>query len=113
MIQLYGIKNCDKVKKARTYLAKHNIDYQFHNFHKETPTTIQLEHWLQQVDWQQLLNKRGLTWRRLAKDKKDNLHKSKAIQLMKEQPTIIKRPILLTDRNIIIGFDQDKYQSLH
>lgn len=113
MIQLYGIKNCDKVKKARVYLEKHNIDYQFHDFHKKAPTTVQLEHWLQQIDWQQLLNKRGLTWRRLAENEKENLHKSKAIQLMKEKPTIIKRPILLTDKSIIIGFDQDKYQSLH
>ena len=112
MLQMYGIKNCDTVRKARAYLETHHIDYQFHDFNKEAPEKAQLDSWLQQIDWQQLLNKRGLTWRRLAESEKENLHKSKAILLMLEKPTIIKRPVLLTDNNVIIGFTEDRYQSL-
>lgn len=112
MLQMYGIKNCDTVKKARTFLEKNKIDYEFHDFKKEPPTKKQIEQWLQQVDWQILLNMRGMTWRRLPETEQENINKSKAIKLMLSNPSIIKRPILEVKTKIFVGFDENTYQKL-
>ena len=112
MLQIYGIKNCDTVKKALGFLTKHNINYEFHDFKKEPPTKKQIEQWLQQIDWKVLLNMRGMTWRRLAESEKENINKTKAIKLMLEQPSIIKRPVLKVSNKIIVGFSEDDYKKL-
>ena len=112
MLRMYGIKNCDTVRRACAYLEKHHVNYQFYDFNEGVLTSAQLNHWLQQIDWQILLNKRSLTWRRLAKSEKENLHRNNVMSLLLEKPTIIKRPVLLIDDHIIIGFTEDNYQSI-
>ena len=112
MLQMYGITNCDTVKKARAFLTKHHIDYEFHDFKKEPPTKKQIEQWLKQVDWQILLNMRGMTWRRLTESEKESINKTKAIKLMLEKPSIIKRPVLEVNKKIIVGFSEDDYKKL-
>ena len=109
---LYGIKNCNTVKKARDYLEKNHLDYQFHDFKKAAITKTIITHWLTQVDWQTLLNKRGLTWRRLPDNIKNTITtKAAAISLMLENPSIIKRPVLDTGKQIIVGFDETVYSN--
>ena len=112
MWHMYGIKNCDTVKKAKNFLTKQKIDFQFHDFKQTAPSKQQLQQWLQQLDWQTLLNKRGLTWRRLPDSKKNNLNKTNAIKLMLENPSIIKRPVLEVKQQIIVGFDETLYRKL-
>ncbi|WP_289243963.1 ArsC family reductase [Methylophaga sp. UBA678] len=109
---LYGIKNCDSVKKARSWLEAHSIDYVFHDFRQQGLEESTVKEWLQSVDWETLLNKRGTTWRKLDDPRKDNLDEKTAIELMLENPTLIKRPVLVNDSTIIVGFKEDVYQQL-
>ena len=103
-MEMYGITNCDTVKKARAYLDKKKISYIFHDFKKEPPTKQQIDTWLKQVPWEELLNMRGMTWRKLSDSERADIDKTKAIQLMLEKPSIIKRPILENNGKIILGF---------
>ena len=112
MLQMYGIKNCDTVKKARAFLDAHNLAYEFHDFKKEAPSKTQIETWLKQTDWKVLLNMRGMTWRKLSDEEKDGINKTNAIKLMIEKPSIIKRPILEKGENLFVGFNQDIYKKL-
>jgi len=109
---LYGIKNCDSVKKARSWLEAHSIDYLFHDFRQQGLEESTVKEWLQSVDWETLLNKRGTTWRKLDDPRKDNLDEKTAIELMLENPTLIKRPVLVNDSTTIVGFKEDVYQQL-
>lgn len=111
-MQMYGITNCDTVKKARAYLEKKKINYTFHDFKKEPPTKKQIESWLTQVPCEELLNMRGMTWRKLTDAQRANMNQTKAIQLMLEYPSIIKRPILEIGHKIILGFDEAEYKNL-
>jgi arsenate reductase len=111
-MDLYGITNCDTVKKARAYLDKKKINYTFHDFKKELPTKKQIDIWLKQVPWEELLNMRGMTWRKLSDSERATINKTNAIKLMLEKPSIIKRPILEIGNKIILGFDAAEYQKL-
>lgn len=112
MTILYGIANCDTVRKARKWLATHDVDYRFHDFRKEGINTEQLTLWCQQVGWERLLNRRGTTWRQLPPTAKKVLHESAAVQLMLKQPAMIKRPVLDHHAQIHVGFNEDEYQQL-
>lgn len=109
-IILYGIPNCDTVKKARKYLDSHPIDYQFHDFRKQglTPETVQ--HWCEQLGWEAVLNKRSTSWRALDEADKADLNADKAITLMLAQPTLIKRPVLDINGQYQVGFKDADYQ---
>lgn len=110
MVTVYGIKNCDTVKRACNWLIKNNIDYQFHDFRKDGLTQSKIKQWSGKVDWEILLNRRGTTWRKLSDDEKDSINKTNAIKLMTEQPTLIKRPVIEHDGNVIVGFSEDIYK---
>ncbi len=110
MITVYGIKNCDTVKKACNWLTKNNIDYQFHDFRKDGLTQSKITQWSKKIDWEILLNRRGTTWRKLSEDEKASINKSKAIKLMTEHPTLIKRPVVEHNNNVIVGFSTENYQ---
>lgn len=112
MLQMYGIKNCDTVKKARKFLEENNVDYEFHDFKKTAPTKKQIDTWLKHIDWQVLLNMRGMTWRKLDDDTKAAINKTNAIKLMLENASIIKRPILEVGTKLFVGFNPDDYESL-
>ena len=110
MIVVYGINNCDTVKKARKWLSKNNIEYQFHDFRKDGLSESKIKQWVGQIDWEILLNRRGTTWRKLSEDQKANINKSNAVKLMAVQPTLIKRPVVEHNNEIIVGFSADTYQ---
>jgi arsenate reductase len=109
---LFGIKNCDSVKKARRWLDENNVTYQFHDFRKEGLDQATIEGWLTSVSWETLLNKRGTTWRQLEDSRKEHLNPQTAIALMLENPTLIKRPVIVRDDLTLVGFDEANYTSL-
>ena len=108
-ITMYGIKNCDTIKKARKWLEAEGVDYQFHDYKKEGIQKDQLITWVDQLGWEVLLNKRGTTWRKLPDDVKDNIDESSAITVMLENTSIIKRPVLDTGNTLLVGFSADEY----
>ena len=109
-MKLYGIKNCDKVKRARAWLDAHGHAIPFHDFKKDGLDKPLLERWLKLVDWQALLNKQGTTWKKLSEDEKSAVTDAPAaILLMLEKPSVIKRPALEFDDRLILGFDEETY----
>jgi Spx/MgsR family transcriptional regulator len=113
MIRLYGIPNCDTMKKARKWLTEHGIDYEFRDYKKEGVDEGQLQEWMDKAGWETLLNRRGMMWRKLAREQRDNIDQASARKLMLEIPSIIKRPVLITDDgHIEVGFSEDKYKEL-
>ncbi|STZ75839.1 ArsC family reductase [Bergeriella denitrificans] len=113
MIKLYGIPNCDTVKKARAWLAENQIDYEFVDFKKQPPQAEWLEAWLTQIPLETLLNKRGTTWRKLdAAQQAEAQDAAGAVRLMQAQPSIIKRPVLDKDGSFSAGFSADAYRAI-
>jgi len=109
---LFGIKNCDTVKKARRWLDEHNLAYQFHDFRQDGLDQETIDGWLNIVTWETLLNKRGTTWRKLDEPRKEQLDRTTAVALMLENPTLIKRPVLVTDNHCQVGFKDADYLAL-
>jgi len=114
MMQLYGIPNCNTVKKARTWLTENHIAVQFHDFKKDGVSTPLINGWLQQVPWEKLVNRAGMTWRGLSDTAKAGVQgNSSALRLMLEKPSVIKRPVLVKDGKILhLGFDETAYGKL-
>lgn len=110
MYTLYGISNCNTVKKARDWLDENNIEYQFHDYRKQGLTAGLLESFEARLGWEKLLNKQSTSWRKLDDDQKSNVSKHTALQYMLDTPTLIKRPVLDTGEKIIIGFKAETYQ---
>ena len=106
---LYGIKNCDTVKKARHWCDANNVDFQFHDFRIDGLDQATINHWLESVSWQTLVNKRSTTWRNLADCHKQQIDQTSAIELMLANPTLIKRPVLSDNSVCIVGFNQADY----
>jgi len=111
MYTLYGIKNCDTVKKARQWLDKNDIVYRFHDFRLDGLTLAQLIDFTARKDWSLLLNRSSTSWRQLSLEQQAHLTLEKAIDLMLSTPTLIKRPVLDTGERLIIGFKADHYQA--
>ena len=109
-IVLYGIKNCDTVKKARCWLETQQIEYIFHDFRKDGLDKKMLKNFLKYLDWETLLNKRGTTWRKISENQRNSIDEQKALELMHKYPTLIKRPILVIGSNYSVGFSEDKYK---
>jgi len=112
MIEMYGIPNCDTIKKAKLWLAEHDVSYLFHNYKKEAPDAEMLAAWVDVVGWEVLLNKRGTTWRKLAEAERQEMNRDKAISLMCQNPSMIKRPVLVIDQHIEVGFSAEVYAGL-
>ncbi|EIJ70447.1 ArsC family reductase [Pasteurella bettyae] len=110
MIVVYGIKNCDTVKKALKWLTEHQIEHKLHDYRVDGLDENFLNQAEQQFGWQSLVNKRSTTWRNLADEVKENLSKSTALSVLTKQPTLIKRPIILQDNIALIGFDIHAYE---
>lgn len=108
---LYGIKNCDTIKKARLWLDKNGIDYRFHDYREDGLTPELLKSFLARTDWQMLLNQRSTSWRQLDAAQKSDLDEEKALRLMLEIPTLIKRPVLENGDELIVGFKAERYQA--
>ena len=112
MVTLYGIKNCDTVKKARRWLEQKGIDYCFHDFRSDGLDAQQVQSWMDAVGWEKLLNKRSSSWRNLADETKNGLCEKNLMGLLLEQPTLIKRPVLEQKNHIHLGFKEADYQQI-
>lgn len=110
-VTVYGIANCDTIKKAKKWLDKEGIEYRFHDYRKQGLDTNLLNHWVDNLGWEALLNKRGTTWRKLPDDLKDNIDQASAIGIMLENPAIIKRPLLIKGDKMMLGFSDSQYQT--
>ena len=108
-ITLYGIKNCDTMKKARTWLDGHGVQYEFHDYKAAGIDSTVLARWSAEVGWETLLNRNGTTFRKLPEPQKTGLNERKAISLMLAQPSMIKRPVLELGKRLWVGFQPDVY----
>lgn len=108
---LYGIKACDTMKKARTWLDEHQVDYAFHDYKSVGIDRANLEKWCNEHGWQTILNRAGTTFRKLDDAQKADLDQAKAIDLMLAQPSMIKRPVLDLGDKTLVGFKPDNYQA--
>jgi arsenate reductase (glutaredoxin) len=111
MITLYGIKNCDTVKKARAWLDAHGIEYRFHDFRADGLDEKRLRAWVKELGWETLLNRRGTTWRRLPEKVREGIDEIGAIKVMLAEPAIIKRPVLDLGKERRVGFTPEDYAS--
>ncbi len=112
MCDLYGIPNCDTMKKARKWLGSNGIEYSFHDYKKEGVNMALLTSWVEELGWEALLNRRGMTWRKLPEYMKEGVDRAKAIELMAANPSMIKRPVLVAGSKIEVGFSDDSYNRL-
>lgn len=112
MIKLYGIPNCDTMKKAMKWLTANKLAYEFHDYKKWGVPENDLKLWVANAGWEVLLNKRSTTWKNLDDNLKKGLNEFSAIRIMLENPTSIKRPVLVNGNELIIGFKADEYKSL-
>jgi arsenate reductase (glutaredoxin) len=111
MTTVYGIKNCDTVKKARRWLEANGVAFQFHDFRDDGIDEKIIDVWLQSVSWETLLNKRSTTWRQVDQAQRDTINRESAIALMLTLPSIIKRPVLVKNNIVLVGFDEATYQA--
>ena len=108
-ITIYGIKSCDTMKKARTWLDDHGVAYTFHDYKAEGIDKASLERWAKEVGWEILLNRAGTTFRKLPDAQREGVTEKKALALMLEQPSMIKRPVLDVGGKLIVGFKPEVY----
>jgi arsenate reductase len=109
---LYGIKNCDTMKKAWTWLDAHGVAYEFHDYKKQGIDRATLGGWVGRLGWETLLNRAGTTFRKLPEADRQGLDQAKAIELMLAQPSMIKRPVLAAGDRLLVGFRPDVYETL-
>ena len=109
MIRIYGIKNCDTMKKAFAWLDAHGVAYEFIDYKKAGVAAQHLPDWNRRAGWKLLLNTRGLMWKKLTDAQRADVDEAKALALMAETPSLIKRPVLDTGAALLVGFDPERY----
>ncbi|MBD5772261.1 ArsC family reductase [Marinomonas colpomeniae] len=109
MVDIYGIKNCDTMKKAFRWLDENCIEYHFHDYKKETIETTTAKSWIEELGWENVINKRGTTWRKLDEETKNTMDNETAIQTIINQPSMIKRPLMALNNTVYLGFNADDY----
>ena len=109
-IEVYGIPNCDTVKKARRWLDKRAIEYAFHDYKKEGADPERLERWVAAEGWEALLNRRGTTFRKLGEADKADIDADKVVRLMERYPSAIRRPVVEYPGGLLVGFDEDEWR---
>ena len=109
MLTVFGIKNCDTCKKARKYFAENDIEFRFHDLRDDGLDVQMLTRWTDRLDWVQLLNKQSLTWRKIPEIDRADMMADKAFALMIENPTLVKRPVLESDKFIAVGFSEKRF----
>lgn len=112
MIRIYGIRNCDTIKKTLDWFDQQGADYEFIDYKQQPPTEEQLRAWFPHVGWENLINKRGTTWRRIEEARRDKLTPEKAISLMIEYPSIIKRPVVDQRGLVSVGYNEQAFRDL-
>lgn len=112
-MDIYGIKNCNTVKKALDWLKANHIDFTFHDFKKEGITAEKLQEWSSKAGYEKLLNKQGLTWKQLDQEKKASITgEAEALQLLHDKNSMVKRPVLEVNGKIVLGFKEEEYAML-
>lgn len=106
---VYGIPNCDTVKKARVWLSEQGVDYTFHDYKKQGADPVRLRDWVEQAGWEKVLNRAGTTFRKLPDADKAGLDAAKAVAIMAANPSCIKRPIVEHDGGLLVGFRPDEW----
>lgn len=109
VVRIYGIRNCDSMKKAFVWLAEHAVACDFVDYRQAAPTAAQLADWNLRVGWKALLNTRGTTWRRLGEEDRADVDEARALTLMARHPSLIRRPVIDTGTALLVGFDPDRY----
>ena len=109
VVRIYGIRNCDSMKKAFVWLAEHAVACDFVDYRQAAPTAAQLADWNLRVGWKALLNTRGTTWRRLGEEDRSDVDEARALTLMVRHPSLIRRPVIDTGTALLVGFDPDRY----
>ena len=109
---IYGIKNCDTMKKAFTWLDAHGVDYTFHDYKKDGVPVAKLKTWAQAVGWEKLVNMRGPTFRKIPEVDRESLNAARAIKLLEEYSSAIKRPIVEADGKLAVGFDPEELEQV-
>lgn len=112
MTDIYGIKNCDTMKKAFNWLDENGIAYVFHDYKKEDPNADILKQAIQEHGWENVINRRGTTWRKLDDATKESMNAEKAIPLALENPSIVKRPLLIANGKTYLGFSKAAYDNI-
>jgi len=112
VITLYGIKNCDTVKKARNWLDLHGVDYRFHDFRADGLERESVQRWLDELGWENLVNRRSSSWKALDAATRENMDEQSALTAIMAQATLIKRPLLDTGRERFTGFSAASYQKI-
>jgi arsenate reductase len=110
-VHLYGIRNCDTMKKALSWVSEHDIDYVFHDYKKEGVERSKLVEWCKAVGWKSLLNTKGTTWKKLTPEQQAVTAQGQAVVLMMENPSLIRRPVVEVQGQLLIGFDATLFES--
>ena len=109
MLTVFGIKSCDTCRRARKYLAEQDIEFGFHDVREDGLDIQMLERWAARIDWQKLLNKQSLTWRKIPEVDRNDMTKDKAFALMIDRPTLLKRPVLESEKFLAVGFSEKRF----
>ena len=109
MLTVYGIKSCDTCRKARKFLAENDIEFRFHDVRDDGLDIQMLERWADRIEWEKLLNRQSLTWRKISETDKEDLTMDRAFALMLDQPTLLKRPVLESSRFMAVGFSEKRF----
>ena len=109
MLTVYGIKSCDTCRKARKNLAENDIEFRFHDVRDDGLDIQMLERWGDRIDWEKLLNRQSLTWRKIPEVDRGGMTKERAFALMLDQPTLLKRPVLESDQFMAVGFSEKRF----
>lgn len=112
MVRLYGITNCDTMRKARRWLDDQEIAHQVHDFKKQGPSEAQVRAWVSELGWDQMINRRGMMWRRLPAEVRNRMDEETAVSIMVRTPAIIRRPLLDTGTTRYLGFSAARYQEI-
>ncbi len=112
MLTVYGIPSCDSCRNARKWLEEHGKEHRFHDLRADGLDMNMLERWAGALEWEKLLNTRSLTWRKVPEVDRAGLNSVKAMALMLDEPTLVKRPVLETDEVVVVGFTADSYEKL-
>ena len=112
MVTIYGIRNCDTMKKAMRWLDEHGVEYRFHDFRKQGLDSTLLKAWEKELGWETLLNRRGMLWRKLPQATREHIDRASALQCMQDNPGIIKRPVLDVGGRRVVGFTAEEYAAL-
>ena len=110
-ITVYGIKNCETMNKAFAWLDNAGVEYVFHDYKKAGVDRGRLQQWVKHLGWKTLLNTKGTTWRKLTPEQQADLTQAKAVALMMEHPSLIKRPVVETGQQLLVGFDPEMFAS--